>query len=144
MIMCDRTAPVSLPFADNEGKQQHFTFSPGKNEIVDEVWSAIRKQHSQKWHHYEKFLREFKSIPSDIELDASEEFQGATLSGRFEDLSIHDCLELIENTNDIKLLEEQLWSEQARGRNRRAVLGPLRQKVKSIDDQNGKMRGVIE
>lgn len=130
-IINDSPKQVTLP-CKIDGKQITCTLLPGKNEISPEVWEAVKNQNKDRFDaHYGKFVREWKTIPA---TDIQDELTGGPLSlfarkNSFECLSLHDALEVVENTSNRQILEGLLNDEISLGRGRTQVVSALRAKI---------------
>lgn len=130
------------------GKYVACTLLPGKNEILSEVWEAVKLQNKSRFDaHYSQFIKPWKTIPG---TNIADELAGGPLSqfarkDGFECLSLHDALEMIENTANRQILEGLLADEITHGRQRRPVVIALRAKINaSSESQVDRERDVRE
>ncbi len=136
-VILNRPGAISVNFYDDSGEQKQFTFQGGRNYIISDVWEKIKKSLEPKWDYYGKLLREIRPLDSTAKA-ALEEFSrneilGVEDSSKFEDLPIEECIAIVQSVDSLPLLQEYLWAEQARGRNRKVIKELLFGKIDAIE-----------
>ncbi len=142
-IVLNRPGSLGVNYYDASGEQKQFVFQGGRNFLSVDVWEKIRKSLQPKWDHYGKLLREIKPLDpaakAALDEHSKNELLGVENSGRFEDLPIEECIAIIKSIDSLPLLQENLWLEQARGRNRKIIKEMLFGKIDAIE-KNVKMQ----
>jgi len=126
---------VTLPYIIN-GKVSTFDFLPGRNQIEAKVFDAIKIYNKKRFeNHYQFILKPF-SPPGAIKKNDIGDEEIIIFK-----LDAPSFVDLISNTNEIKLLKDYIKSEEKRDRPRNTILKAIKEKINDIKKFEKKLLG---
>jgi len=139
IIFYDKPNMLSLPYTIG-GAQLYCAFRPGRNDVADDTWDAIKSQNQQRIDDcYGMFLREF--IPR-VQIKQPEKFDVENIDITI--LSQPEALDLIENTMEIEDLEKYLDAEKKRKPQRKMVKKAIEEAINKIETFVGRIKSKKE
>jgi hypothetical protein len=132
IVASNRPGPITLSARINN-KTVSFTFQPGRNDCPDELFKAIKEQHSDSWDaYYGSILTPFKeveiSLPPDAEVGRADGKMAR--EGEFESFDVKTCLQMISNCTNRGILTSWQHSERNIGKDRKIVMDAITKQIR--------------
>lgn len=108
VVRYNKANTLSLPYFDEDGAIQYLKFKPGRNDVDEAIFNAVKEavleqvNGEDKWAYYEKHVKVEKEVV--IEEDGTEDYSK---------MNAGDFITLIESTTDIETVEGYFKYEEA-------------------------------